>query len=159
MRHKATQACEPTDRRGTPDYKKVLAGLKELCRVLAWKIVEDGEGATRVVKVEVRGARNAADAELAGRAVAGSALVKTAVTTIPLRKENSCTIQLYMKGHKKPSDERPISKISSGPSWLPLIKPTNTSWSFRAQILRLRSRAEFTRSNPVSIMTHLLTWA
>ena len=72
-------AGAPAVRRGTPDYKKVMAGLKELCRVLARKIVEDGEGATRIVEVEVRGARNAADAELAGRAVAGSALVKTAL--------------------------------------------------------------------------------
>jgi glutamate N-acetyltransferase/amino-acid N-acetyltransferase len=54
-------------------------GLTELCRRLAEKIVRDGEGATKLVEVEVSGARNRADALLAARAVANSNLVKTAV--------------------------------------------------------------------------------
>ena len=40
-------------------------------------IVRDGEGVSRFVTVRVEGARNAADADAAARAVANSALVKT----------------------------------------------------------------------------------
>jgi len=41
--------------------------------------VRDGEGATRVVRLSVTGARTAADATKAARAAASSPLVKTAV--------------------------------------------------------------------------------
>ncbi len=48
--------------------------LGELCRML----VTDAEGATKLIKVNVVGARTAGDARLAARAVAESLLVKTA---------------------------------------------------------------------------------
>ena len=53
--------------------------LNEVCRQLAWMIVRDGEGATRVMELEVRGARNDREARLAAHAVATSPLVKTAL--------------------------------------------------------------------------------
>lgn len=53
--------------------------LNALCRELAWMIVRDGEGATRVMELEVRGARNEREAKLAAHAVATSPLVKTAL--------------------------------------------------------------------------------
>jgi len=53
--------------------------LNKVCRDLAWMIVRDGEGATRVMELEVRGARSARDAQLAAHAVATSPLVKTAL--------------------------------------------------------------------------------
>ncbi len=53
--------------------------LNALCRELAWMIVRDGEGATRVMELEVRGARNEREARLAAHAVATSPLVKTAL--------------------------------------------------------------------------------
>ena len=53
--------------------------LDKVCRDLAWMIVRDGEGATRVMEVTVRGARSARDAELAAHAIATSPLVKTAL--------------------------------------------------------------------------------
>jgi len=55
--------------------------LNEVCRSLAWMIVRDGEGATRVMELEVRGARSNRDAELAAHAVATSPLVKTALSS------------------------------------------------------------------------------
>lgn len=54
--------------------------LNQVCRTLAWMIVRDGEGATRVMELEVRGARSNRDAELAAHAVATSPLVKTALS-------------------------------------------------------------------------------
>ncbi|MEW6719440.1 MAG: bifunctional glutamate N-acetyltransferase/amino-acid acetyltransferase ArgJ [Thermodesulfobacteriota bacterium] len=53
--------------------------LGSLLLDLALMIVRDGEGATRVVKIEVTGARTDADAERVARAAATSPLVKTAV--------------------------------------------------------------------------------
>ena len=53
--------------------------LRSLLLDLALMIVRDGEGATRVVRIEVAGARTAAEAERGARAVATSPLVKTAV--------------------------------------------------------------------------------
>ena len=53
--------------------------LDEVCRQLALMIVRDGEGATRLMEIQVRGARNGREAQLAAHAVATSPLVKTAL--------------------------------------------------------------------------------
>jgi len=52
--------------------------LTELCAELAQLIVRDGEGVSKFVTIEVRGAASEAEARKAGRAVAVSPLVKTA---------------------------------------------------------------------------------
>jgi glutamate N-acetyltransferase / amino-acid N-acetyltransferase len=49
-----------------------------LSSALARELVRDGEGATKLVTIEVRGARSAADADRIAREVANSPLVKTA---------------------------------------------------------------------------------
>lgn len=54
-------------------------GLAQLTTTLARMIARDGEGAAKLVTVEVRGARAQRDAELAARAIANSPLVKTAI--------------------------------------------------------------------------------
>ncbi len=64
---------------GSPAGRRFQAGLIELCQALAKMIVQDGEGATKVARIEVSGARNAADAERVARAIANSPLVKTAI--------------------------------------------------------------------------------
>ena len=53
--------------------------LKEVCIHLAREMARDGEGATRLIVVEVEGARDTADARKAARTVASSNLVKAAV--------------------------------------------------------------------------------
>ena len=53
------------------------SALTHVCLSLAQMIVRDGEGVSRFVTVRVNGARSAADADAAARAVANSALVKT----------------------------------------------------------------------------------
>jgi glutamate N-acetyltransferase/amino-acid N-acetyltransferase len=54
------------------------AALDEILLDLAKMIVRDGEGATKLVRIQVDGAANDADALLAARSVATSSLVKTA---------------------------------------------------------------------------------
>jgi len=56
-----------------------LAGLDELCQMLAKMIARDGEGAKKLVTIEVTGARTPGDAERLARAIANSPLVKTAI--------------------------------------------------------------------------------
>jgi glutamate N-acetyltransferase/amino-acid N-acetyltransferase len=61
------------------DYKKFVAALEQVCQALAIGIVEDGEGATHVVEIEVRGAPSDAAAKQVAQTIALSALVKTAI--------------------------------------------------------------------------------
>lgn len=67
---------EPLRRRDRA-FGRFEAVLAEACLQLAKMIVRDGEGVHRVVTVRVFGARTAAEADAAARAVANSALVKT----------------------------------------------------------------------------------
>jgi glutamate N-acetyltransferase/amino-acid N-acetyltransferase len=55
------------------------AGLTQLCEGLARMIAKDGEGAGKLVTVEVHGARRSDDAERIARAISNSPLVKTAI--------------------------------------------------------------------------------
>jgi glutamate N-acetyltransferase / amino-acid N-acetyltransferase len=60
------------------DYRKFLAALEDVCKSLALAIVSDGEGAQRVIEIEVRGASSDRAADKIARAIANSPLVKTA---------------------------------------------------------------------------------
>jgi glutamate N-acetyltransferase/amino-acid N-acetyltransferase len=59
--------------------KKFNDALTEICRTLAEMIVSDGEGATHVVKIEVKGAKTLAEAKKIAYSVGNSPLVKTAI--------------------------------------------------------------------------------
>jgi glutamate N-acetyltransferase/amino-acid N-acetyltransferase len=58
---------------------RFAAALDEVCRSLAYQIAADGEGATKVVKIVVRGAATSAAANAIARAIANSPLVKCAM--------------------------------------------------------------------------------
>ncbi|MBN1516769.1 bifunctional glutamate N-acetyltransferase/amino-acid acetyltransferase ArgJ [Candidatus Sumerlaeota bacterium] len=64
---------------GAPEYKEFCQRLETVCIVLGKLIVHDGEGATRMGIINVRGAESDADALKAALAVARSPLVKTAL--------------------------------------------------------------------------------
>jgi glutamate N-acetyltransferase/amino-acid N-acetyltransferase len=53
--------------------------LTALCIEMAKSIVSDGEGATKLVEIVITGADSEMDADLIGKAVANSSLVKTAI--------------------------------------------------------------------------------
>ncbi len=63
----------------SPHAEDLRAALNEVCVHLTRELARDGEGATRLIVVEVEGAQNTADARLAARTVASSNLVKSAV--------------------------------------------------------------------------------
>ncbi len=64
---------------GSRGIRQFAAGLDAVMTKLARMLVRDGEGATKLVTVTVRGAANGRDALTAARAIANSPLVKTAI--------------------------------------------------------------------------------
>jgi glutamate N-acetyltransferase / amino-acid N-acetyltransferase len=61
---------------GASEFRRALA---QVCVELAKGLARDAEGATKLIEVKVVGAKSVADARVAARTVAGSALVKSAV--------------------------------------------------------------------------------
>jgi glutamate N-acetyltransferase/amino-acid N-acetyltransferase len=59
--------------------KAFTAAMDEVCQSLAYQIAADGEGATKVVRIEVRNAKDDAAARAIARAIANSPLVKCAM--------------------------------------------------------------------------------
>lgn len=72
-------AAMPPIHRNDPAFFGFQQALTSLCEELATKIVRDGEGATRVLRVEVKGARTNDEAVRIARAVVDSPLVKCAI--------------------------------------------------------------------------------
>ena len=64
---------------GTLEHKKFAAAVLEVCQSLAYQIAADGEGATKVVVIDVEGAATDADARAMARSIANSPLVKCAM--------------------------------------------------------------------------------
>ncbi len=56
-----------------------IEALNAICIQMAKSIVADGEGATKLVTVNVKNARSKIDANLIGKSIANSSLVKTAI--------------------------------------------------------------------------------
>jgi len=65
--------------RGSAGAEVFAEALHDLCESLVRDLARDGEGATKLVTIDVRGAATPADAERAARRIANSALVKTAL--------------------------------------------------------------------------------
>ncbi len=61
------------------NYSKVKDALTEVLCEIAYKIVEDGEGATKVARIIVKGARTEKDADKIAHTIGTSTLVKTAL--------------------------------------------------------------------------------
>ena len=60
-------------------YQALVAGLIEVCGMLARAIVRGGEGATKLVSITASGAATPGDAKRAAHVIASSLLVKTAI--------------------------------------------------------------------------------
>lgn len=62
-----------------PNWELFLDGLQVVCESLAKQIARDGEGATKLVEVQVKGAQTVEVARAVGKAIISSNLVKTAI--------------------------------------------------------------------------------
>ena len=72
-------ASNPRISKAGKDHQRFQEALVELCQDLAYQIVQDGEGATKVIRVCVLRAAKQADADRVAKTVVDSPLVKTAV--------------------------------------------------------------------------------
>ena len=72
------EAGVPAIKNDTTAHRAFTAALEEVCHSLALQIVADGEGAQRVIEIEVRGAKTEASARRIAETIATSPLVKTA---------------------------------------------------------------------------------
>jgi glutamate N-acetyltransferase/amino-acid N-acetyltransferase len=61
------------------DWQLFVEGLEIVSQELAKQIARDGEGATKLVEVHVKGALNDESAQAIGKSIIGSSLVKTAI--------------------------------------------------------------------------------
>jgi glutamate N-acetyltransferase/amino-acid N-acetyltransferase len=68
----------PAIRAGGSAHRAFTAALEDVCHSLALQIVGDGEGAQRIIEIEVRGASSEAAARCIAATIATSPLVKTA---------------------------------------------------------------------------------
>jgi glutamate N-acetyltransferase/amino-acid N-acetyltransferase len=64
---------------GHPEWSTFVSGLKVVCQELAKKIAKDGEGATKLIEVQVNSAKSQSDARAVGKSIISSNLVKTAI--------------------------------------------------------------------------------
>ncbi|HZD42785.1 MAG TPA: bifunctional ornithine acetyltransferase/N-acetylglutamate synthase [Methanomicrobiales archaeon] len=71
--------CTATELRGPVDEGEFSLALTEVCRQLAVQIAADGEGATKLLEVRVRGAPTEEGAADVARSIVASPLVKSAV--------------------------------------------------------------------------------
>jgi glutamate N-acetyltransferase / amino-acid N-acetyltransferase len=71
-------AGSPRIQNGSRAHGNFVAALEEICRSLAQQVVADGEGAQRVIEIEVRGAKTEPAAKRIAETIATSPLVKTA---------------------------------------------------------------------------------
>jgi glutamate N-acetyltransferase/amino-acid N-acetyltransferase len=71
-------AGAPAIKNRTTAHRAFRNALEDVCHSLALQIVADGEGAQRVIEIEVRGAKTEADARRISQTIATSPLVKTA---------------------------------------------------------------------------------
>ncbi|HEP1809936.1 TPA: bifunctional glutamate N-acetyltransferase/amino-acid acetyltransferase ArgJ [Streptococcus suis] len=64
---------------GTKEYDRFLAMLDLVMTELAKKIARDGEGASKLIQVDVSGASDGLAARMVAKSIVGSSLVKTAI--------------------------------------------------------------------------------
>lgn len=72
------QAGNKTIKLNTPSYKKFYKALIELLSKLSYLLVDDAEGATKILRIKVEKAKTCEDAKKVAFNIANSSLVKTA---------------------------------------------------------------------------------
>jgi glutamate N-acetyltransferase/amino-acid N-acetyltransferase len=146
-------------------YKAFLVALEKVCRKLALAIVSDGEGASRVVEIEVRGAPDAAAAKRVANTIATSPLVKTALSGgdpnwgrilaaagragVPFNPERAvihmAKIRVYDRGRAMPFDEGAAHEKLLAPT-VPILMDLRAG-SGRARVWTCDFTAEYVHIN------------
>jgi glutamate N-acetyltransferase/amino-acid N-acetyltransferase len=154
---------------GSPAHAAFCEGLLHVCTHLAKELARDGEGATKLVEIEVRGAPTTVEARQVGLSIANSPLVKTAlfgndpnwgrilcaagysgVSVDPARIALTlCGVPLLRDGAPVPFDEATTSQAMKAPQVrveldLGLGEQSSTVWTCDMSYDYVRINAEYT---------------
>ena len=99
---------------GPADHDAVRAALHAVLADLALQVIRDGEGATKLIRIDVTGAASDASARTIGLAVANSPLVKTAIAG---EDANWGRIVMAVGKAGQPADRDRLS-VAIGGTWM-----------------------------------------
>lgn len=149
----------------TPSSAALAEAIEMVCRDLARQIARDGEGATKLVSIEVVGAASEDEARQVGLSVANSNLVKTAVfgrdpnwgrilcamgyAGVPMDPQNVavylCDTQIYGSGSGLPFDHKALVEAMSAAD-IPIVIDL-ASGTARAEIFTCDLSYDYVRIN------------
>ena len=149
----------------TSSSAALAEAIEMVCRDLARQIARDGEGATKLVSIEVVGAASEDEARQVGLSVANSNLVKTAVfgrdpnwgrilcamgyAGVPMDPENVavylCDTQIYGSGSGLPFDHKALVEAMSAAD-IPIVIDL-ASGTARAEIFTCDLSYDYVRIN------------
>jgi glutamate N-acetyltransferase/amino-acid N-acetyltransferase len=149
----------------TPSSAALAEAIEMVCRDLARQIARDGEGATKLVSIEVVGAASEDEARQVGLSVANSNLVKTAVfgrdpnwgrilcamgyAGVPMDPQNVavylCDTQIYGSGSGLPFDHKALVESMSAAD-IPIVIDL-ASGTARAEIFTCDLSYDYVRIN------------
>ncbi|HVO74514.1 MAG TPA: bifunctional glutamate N-acetyltransferase/amino-acid acetyltransferase ArgJ [Ignavibacteriaceae bacterium] len=136
----------------TIDCQLFKDGLNTLCLEMAKSIVADGEGATKLVKISVKNAKSKLDADLVGKSIANSSLVKTAIYG-----QDANWGRILSAAGQSGADIIP-EKVSIHFDKLPVLLPNYNLALDEESALKILMRPEFEINVDLGIGTEETTW-
>jgi len=153
----------------SPAHRAFCEGLLHVCTHLAKELARDGEGATKLVEIQVHGARSTSQARTVGKSIANSPLVKTALygndpnwgrilcaagySGVPIDQDRLaltlCGYPLVREGEPVEFDEAAVSQAMREPEVLILLdlgqgRYSSTVWTCDFSYDYVRINAEYT---------------
>jgi glutamate N-acetyltransferase/amino-acid N-acetyltransferase len=134
------------------DYKIFQKALDDLCITMAKSIVSDGEGATKLIEINVTGAETQKDAELVGKSLANSPLLKTA-----MHGEDANWGRIMSAAGMSGANFNP-AKVSISFDGLPVLLPDFKILLDEEEAKKILSKQEFTININLNGGKHSCTW-
>ncbi len=138
--------------KGSEDIKILQEALNAVSIEMAKSIVSDGEGATKLVTINVKNAKTKSDADLVGKSIANSSLVKTA-----LYGADANWGRILSAAGQSGADFDP-SKVSIYFDNLPILLPDYTLALDEEKASQLLSKSEFSINVDLGSGSEDCTW-
>lgn len=136
----------------TNDYFAFLEALQALCIEMAKSIVSDGEGASKLVTINVLNAGSQSDANLIGKSISNSPLVKTAIYGADANWG-----RILSAAGQSGADFDPL-KVSIFFNDLPVLLPGYTLALDEIKAAEILSKSEFSINIDLGIGSDNCTW-
>lgn len=137
---------------GSSDESVFLQALQAVCREMAKSIVSDGEGATKLVTINVTGAHSDEDADIVGKSIANSSLVKTALNG------NDANWGRIMSAAGKSGADIDPEKMSIHFNELPIVLPGYNIVLDEEKALEILKGSEYELNVCLNGGSHSTTW-